>query len=124
MSKKKGLTYEEIMIAATRGLPNLLEDKKHAIFIFFDTDRYRGDQNKLENIAEYRHGLKPSDFKKIVKRINSSTLKKDKERKNTYNLYIRRKTVGREFIKISLEIDFEEENTAKVKTIYMTKKIK
>lgn len=124
MSKKKGLTYNEKMIAAISSLPNPLEDKRHAIYIYFENDRYRSNQNRLDHIVEYRHGLKPSDIEQIPKRIKNSTLKKDKERKNTYNLYIRRKTVKKEFIKISLEIDFEKDNSAKVKTIYITKNLK
>ena len=51
-------------------------------------------------------------------------LKKDKERNNTYNLYISRNNYRTEFIKISIELDFKKSNVAVVKTIFITKNVK
>ena len=68
--------------------------------------------------------LNIGDFRRIVQHINESTLKKDIERKDTYNLYIKRNNYGNEYIKISLEIDYTKSNEAIVKTIFITKNIK
>ena len=124
MAKKKGLTYEEKMINALNTLPNPLEDTKHRIFIIFENDRARSGQSRFEHIIMPRHELKPTDIQRISKKINVSILRMDKERTNTYNLYVPRYSYKKEYIKLSLELDFRKSNIGKVKTIYITKSLK
>ena len=112
------------MIKALDSIPKPLEDKKHRIYVVFEDSRARSNQTRFEHIILPRHELKPSDIKRIPKQIKSSVLKKDKERSNTYNLYIVRNSYGTEFIKISIELDFKKSNTAIVKTIFITKNVK
>ena len=124
MAKRKGLSYEEKMIRALNKIPCPLEDKKHRILIYFVNNRARSNESRFEHISLLRHDLNTNDIKRIVEHINESTLKKDLERKDTYNLYIKRNNYGCEFIKISLEIDFTKSNDATVKTMFITRNIK
>ena len=66
----------------------------------------------------------PSDIERIPKYINESELIMDKERKYTFNLYIKRNNYSNEYIKMSLNLDFSVSNKAKIKTIFITKVIK
>ena len=124
MTKRKGPSIEEKLIKALRELPNPLEDKKHRIRIYFIDNRARSNESRFEHISLFRHNLQPSDIERISRHINRSTLKKDPERNNTYNLYIKRKSNHSEYIKISLELDFTISNEAVVKTIFITTHIK
>ena len=124
MAKQKGLSYEQKLINALNNLPNPLEDKKHRIFIYFVNDRARSNEGRFEHITLMRHDLNISDVEKIPRKINKSILKKDGERKNTFNIYIKRNSYGREYIKISLEIDFFKSNSGIVKTIFITTNMK
>lgn len=124
MAKRKTLSYEEKMINALIKLPNPLEDKKHRINIYFVDNRARSNESRFEHISLLRHDLLPSDIRRIAEQINKSILKKDSERKDTYNLYITRNNYGKEYIKISLELNFKESNNAIVKTIFITKNMK
>ena len=124
MTKRKGLSYEERMINALMKLPNPLEDKKHRIFVYFIDNRARSNETRFEHISLLRHDLIPNDIRRIASQINKSTLKKDSERKDTYNLYIVRNNYGKEYIKISLELNFDKSNNAIVKTIFITKNMK
>lgn len=121
MSNKKHITYEEKIIKALKSLPNPLKDNKHRIIIVFEDNRARSNESRFEHIAVSRHELLPSDIKQIPKRIETSALKKDKDRTNTYNIYIRRNGHIGEYIKISIEIDFRKSNVGLVKTIFITK---
>ena len=124
MAKRKGLSYEEKMIRALNKIPCPLEDKKHRIMIYFVDNRARSNESRFEHISLSRHDLNTSDIKRIIEHINDSILKKDLERKDTYNLYIKRNNYGCEYIKISLEIDFAKSNEAIVKTMFITRDIK
>lgn len=124
MAKRKDLSYEEKMINALNNLPNPLEDKKHRIFIIFIDNRARSNESRFEHISLLRHELLPSDIRRISQQINKSIMKQDSDRKDTYNLYIKRNNYGKEFIKISLELNFKESNNAFVKTIFITKNMK
>ena len=121
MSKKRELTYEEKIIKALNSLPNPIEDDKHRIKILFENNRARSNETRFEHIALQRHELLPSDIKQIKKGIKTSILRKDKERTDTFNLFIKRNNCSGEYIKVSLEVDFKKSNTAKVKTIYIVK---
>ena len=121
MANKKHLTYEEKIIKALKSLPNPLIDNKHRIIIVLDNNRERSNESRFEHIAVSRHELLPSDIKQIPKRTETSILKKDKERTNTYNIYIARNGHVGEYIKISIEIDFKKSNIGFVKTIYITR---
>ena len=101
-------------------IPNPLEDKKHRIYIFFFNNRARSNQTRFEHISLTRHKLMKSDFKRIVERINESDLKKDVKKKDTFNLYIKRNNYGKEYIKISVELNFSKSNNAVVKSIFIT----
>lgn len=124
MAKKHGLTYEEKMINALNKLPNPIEDKRHGIRIIFQDDRARSNQSRYDHIIDTRHELMPNDIKRIPTGIKTSELRKDKERNNTYNLYIKRNSQKGDYIKISLNIDFNKSNEATVKTIFITKNVK
>jgi len=124
MKKKKGLSKEERLVKALRELPNPLEDKKHRILIIFDDNRARSNQSRFDHITLERHRLEPNDIKRIPRKIKESEMEKDKERKDTYNLYIKRNNYSNEFIKISLKMDFKESNKAIVKTIFITNNYK
>ena len=120
MAKRKGLSYEEKMINALKKLPSPIIDKKHRIRIYFENNRARSNESRFEHISLTRHELHPCDFDKILRRINKSILKKDCERKNTYNLYVKRDNFGKEYIKVSLELNFSKSNEAYVKTVFIT----
>ena len=124
MARKKVLTYEEKMIIALNAFPSPLKDKKHGIVIVFENDRARSNENRLEHIIDPRHELQPKDIKRIPKKIEESILKKDKDRENTFSLYIPRNNYGFEYIKISLRIDFKKSNQATIKTIFITRNLK
>ena len=124
MAKRKGLSYEQKLINALSKLPNPLEDNKHRIFIFFVNDMARSNESRFEHISLKRHELLPSDIEKINRNINKSILKKDSERKDTFNLYIKRNKYGNKYIKVSLELNFSKSNKANVKTIFITTNMK
>ena len=124
MSKKKGLSYEEKMINALKSLPNPIEDKRHRIFIVFENDRARSNESRYDHIISLRHDLTPRDIERITKGIKTAILKKDKERTNTFNIYIKRNNYSGEYIKISIDIDFTKSNKGTVKTIYITEVLK
>ena len=124
MAKRKGLTYEEKLINALKKLPNPIEDKRHGIVIVFENDRARSNQSRFEHIAVLRHELRPSDIKQIPSGIKTSIFRKDKDRANTFNLFIKRNNYSGEYIKISLEIDFKKSNIGTVKTMFIIKDLK
>ena len=124
MSKKKKLSYEEKMLEALKSLPNPIEDKRHNIDIYFNDDRARSNESRFEHVIEKRHELLPSDIKRIPNNIKKAIFKIDKERKDSYNYYIRRNRNSDAFIKISVRINPETPKTAIVKTIFVTKNLK
>ena len=124
MPRKKKQTKKEQIIKALYELPNPLEDKKHRIVIFFHNDKARSNETRFDHIAMERHNLHPRDIKRIAQKINESTIEKDKERGETYNLYIKRNSYGNEYIKISLNLDYRKSNEATVKTIFITRNYK
>lgn len=121
MSRRRGLSYEQKLISALEKLPSPLEDKKHNIEIYFEDNRARSNQSRFEHIVDQRHGLRPSDINRIIRYINESKLKKDHERKDTFNLYIKRNSYSNEYIKLSLKVDGEVPKNVVVKTIFITK---
>ncbi|MBO6280475.1 MAG: hypothetical protein J6M95_02720 [Bacilli bacterium] len=124
MAKRKGLTYEQKLIDALKKLPNPIIDKRHNLKIYFIDDRARSNQSRFEHIINQRHGLRPSDFERIERNIKKCIFKKDLERAETYNLYIRRNNIRDEYIKISVKISPDEPDIARVKTIFITRVIK
>ena len=124
MSKTKGLSYEEKLINALRKLPAPLEDKRHNLKIFFDDNRARSNESRFEHITKRRHELHPNDIQRIIKNIKKCILKKDLERTDTYNIYIKRNNYNNEYIKISVQIKPNEPNIAVVKTVFITKVLK
>ncbi len=124
MSKKKKLTPDEKVRKALEELPCPIIDTKHGIKIYCVNDRARSNQSRIEHIVLERHSLMPSDIERIPKYINESELIMDKERKYTFNLYIKRNNYSNEYIKMSLNLDFSVSNKAKIKTIFITKVIK
>lgn len=121
MTKKKSLSYKGKITRAISRLPCPLFDKKHGIIIYFVDNRARSNESRYEHIGSPRHNLQPRDIERIAAKINDSELRQDKERSNTYNLYISRNNYNKEYIKISLDIDFNISNEATVKTIFITK---
>jgi len=124
MRKRKGLSYEQKLINALKKLPNPLEDKRHNIMIYFDDNRARSNQSRFQHIVNMRHGLKPSDVERIPRYIRSCIFKKDIERSDTFNIYIKRNSYSDEYIKLSIEIKPETPKKATVKTIFITTNIK
>ena len=124
MAKRKRLSYEKRMIKALKMIPCPLEDKKHRILLFFEDNRARSNESRFEHISLSRHDLCVGDVKRIISCINKSVLRKDTERKDTYNLYIKRNNYGNEYIKISLELNFHKSNKATVKTLFITTIVK
>lgn len=120
MAKKKVLSYEQKMINALNKLPNPLHDNRHNIDIYFVNDRARSNQSRFEHIIAYNHGLIPSDIERIARYINTSRLKKDPNRKCTYNLFVKRNSFNNEFIKISINFENKSDRCAIVKTIFIT----
>jgi len=121
MAKRKGLSYEEKLVNALRNLPCPLVDKRHNLKIYFDDNRARSNESRFEHIVNQRHGLRPSDIERIHRYINMSKLKKDRERKETFNLFIKRNSIDNEYIKLSLKIEDNNPTQATVKTIFITK---
>ena len=121
MAKKKGLTYEQKLIEALEKLPRPLIDKKHNLKIYLIDDRARSNQSRFRHIIDPRHGLLASDIERIGRYINVSKLKMDHERKETFNLFIKRNSFNNEYIKVSLKIADKEPRKAYVKTIFITK---
>ena len=122
---KKRVTYEERIINAVKSLPNPLEDKRHSLFIYFVDDRARSNETRFTHIASKRHELTVYDIRRIPRQIKTCVFKKDKERKETFNLYIKRfNFIDDEYIKLSVAIEEKEPHRAVVKTIFITKNIK
>ena len=121
MTKKNRITYEEKMISILDQLPYPIVDKKHGIKIYFKNKRARSNQSRYEHIVKSRHGLKPNDLERIPRFINQSTLRKDRERKDTFNIYIRRNSYNNEYIKISIECKDNNTKEGIVKTVFITK---
>lgn len=124
MAKRKGLTYEQKLINALKKLPNPLFDVKHNLKIYFNDNRARSNQSRFEHITNPRHSLLASDIERIVRYINVSKLKMDHERKETYNLFIKRNSFNNEYIKLCLEIKDDNPREATVKTIFITRVVK
>ena len=121
MKRRNGITYEQKLIDALEKLPSPLIDKKHNLKIYFVNNRARSNQSRFEHITDLKHGLLASDIERIVRYINSSKLKMDHDRKETYNLFIKRNSFSDEYIKISLKIEDIRQRTAYVKTIFITR---
>lgn len=124
MAKTKGLSYEEKLIKALKELPCPLEDKRHNLKIYFDDNKARSNQSRFEHIVMRRHELLPSDIKRIPRYIKYCIFKRDPERTDTYNIYIKRNSYSDEYIKISVTINQREPSFALVKTIFITKVLK
>ena len=93
MGKKKKLTYEEKLEIALKSLPFPIYDSKHRIEIYCVNDRARSNQSRYDHILQERHNLIVSDIVTIPRKIKDSELIKDKKRKDTYNLFIKRNKV-------------------------------
>ena len=124
MSKRKKLTNEEKLISALKKIPCPLIDKRHNLEIYFDDNRARSNQSRFEHIVLSRHQLKQKDIERIPIHIKKCIFKKDQERTDTYNIYIKRNNYSGEYIKISVEIKQSEPNVAVVKTVFITNVLK
>ena len=92
--------------------------------IYFDDNRARSNQSRFEHIVLSRHQLKQKDIERIPIHIKKCIFKKDQERTDTYNIYIKRNNYSGEYIKISVEIKQSEPNVAVVKTVFITNVLK
>ena len=124
MANKKYQTYAEKMEEALKQLPKPIVDKRHNIFIYLENDRARTNQTRVQHIIDARHDLCPRDILNIPRKIKKCIFKKDTERNDTYNVYIKRANNSDEYIKISLKIKEESPRRASIKTIFITKNIK
>ena len=121
MGKKKKLSYEERLEKALKSLPFPIEDNKHRIKIYCTNNRARSNQSRFDHILQERHNLTVKDIESIPRKINTSHLEKDKKRKDTYNIYIKRSVVLGGYILISVNLDYKKSNKATVKTIFIRK---
>ena len=119
MAKHKGQTYEQKLTEALKKLPSPLIDKRHNLKIYFNDDKARSNQSRFEHIIDPRHGLLASDIERIARYINVSKLKMDHERKETFNLFVKRNSFNNKYIKVSLRITEKEPKIANVKTIFI-----
>lgn len=124
MAKRKGLSYEQKLINALKKLPSPLIDKRHNLKIYFVDNRARSNQGRFEHIIQLRHGLLPSDIERIPRYIKSCIFKKDAERTETYNIYVKRNNYSDEYIKISVKIEASNPDIAIVKTMFIANTIK
>ena len=124
MAKRKGLSYEQKLINALKKLPVPLEDKRHNLKIYFNDNRARSNRSRFEHITEFRHGLIASDIERIPRYIKTCIFKRDLERTETFNIYIRRNNYSDEYIKISVKINPRCPDIAVVKTMYITTIVK
>ena len=124
MANKRYRTYAEKIEDALNQLPVPLIDKRHNIRIYLENDRARSNETRVQHISDSKHDLKPQDIRRIANNIKKCIFKKDAERNDTYNIYIRRTNYSEEFIKISLTIKNDDPQKAIIKTIFITKNIK
>ena len=124
MSKRSHLSGEERLAIAIKEMPNPLEDRRHNLSIYLVNDKASSNENRFEHIINPRHELTTNDIKRIPKLLHKAIMKKDKERKETFNLYIRRFNYKEEYIKISIHINPEYPQKAYIKTIFITKNVK
>lgn len=121
--KNKGQSWETL-VSALEKLPNPIWDKKHNLQIYFENDRTRSNENRFEHISGSRHELKVRDIESIPKGIQDAIIRKDNSRKRAWSLYFQRKGKAFGYVKIGLKVDPDKPEIAKVKTIFITKKIK
>ena len=124
MSNKRNIPYEQKVIEALKGLPNPLEDKRHNLLIVLEDNKIRSNETRFEHISLERHEITPNDIKRIPKVLKKCIFKIDKERKNTYSIYLRRNNYSGEYIKISIYINPQDPHKGFVKTIFITKTVK
>lgn len=124
MTKRKGPSYETKMMNALNNLPNPLEDLKHNLVLYFPNNRARSNETRFEHYIKFSHKLLPSDIKYIPEGIKKAKLKKDKLRKWTYEYTFIRKCNKNEYIKICIQFEKDDAHVAKVKTIFVSKKVK
>ncbi len=121
MSKKNGSSYETKMINALKSLPNPIEDSRHGLLLYFIDNRARSNESRFEHILKVSHLLSPKDIKYIPEGIKKSKLKKDKVRKRTFEYIFKRSGIKREFIRICIQLDKEDQHIAVVKTMFVSK---
>lgn len=113
------------MVQELKKLPNPIEDKRHNLYIYFDNNQARSNQTRFQHLFTIRHMLKVNDIRRIKNGIKTCIFRKDLERTDTYNIYIKRFSYSdSEYIKISLQIDPRKPRIANVKTMFITKTIK
>lgn len=121
MAKRKGISYEEKLINALKKLPNPIEDTKHGLFLYFIDNRARSNESRFEHFFKASHMLLPRDIEHIPSGIKKAKLRKDKNRKRTFEYTFERKGNKKEFVKICIQIDKEDSRIAIVKTIFVSK---
>ena len=125
MSKKKSANYSQNLVDALNKLPSPIYDERHDLTVYLDNNKARSNQSRFQHICSTRHKLSVKDIQNIPEGIQkNSTLKKDKNKKNTFNYYFKRKSNKGEYIKISVSVDEELPKSVKIKTIFITKVMK
>ena len=125
-TRKPKVYNPQLIIEEIEKMPNPFFDDVHNLTITIK-GRARSNQTRKEHIAQYGHDLKVRDIALIVdssKKIVFYKYKKDKNHKDTYNYYIKRKGEDKGFIKVSIQISKQNKKKAWVKTIFITNKIK
>lgn len=126
MTKRKPKIYNpNDLIAAIKKWPNPMYDKKHGFYIYIDDGRARSNQTRIEHIVEFGHDLKVRDLELIPEGIKHYfEYKKDPVYKNTFSYYFKRKGRDKGIIKMSIQIDNNDNKRAWIKTIFITYVIK
>ena len=123
--KFKENEYNLDILDALKKLPKEVYDKKHKITVCFENDNARTNETRFEHIAKRNHELKVRDIESIPKGINCYLkFSKSKDIKDTYYYYIPRKGNDYGLIQVAILIDLNDRTRARVKTIFITYKIK
>ena len=125
MSKKKPKIYDPTnLIAIIKNWPQPISDTKHGYDIYIE-GRARSNQTREEHIVEHGHDLKTRDLELVPEGIKHYfKYKKDPIYKDTYNYYLKRGGMDKGLVKVSVQIDSNDNKKAWIKTIFITYKIK
>ena len=124
-NKRNDKIYDQKLIEALKKLPPQIEDKKHGFVIEIKDDRARSNETRFEHIAKKNHELKVRDIEAIPEGIIKYVkYEKSEEIENTFYYYIKRKGEDRGFIQVAILIDKNNPKKARIKTIFISHRIK
>ena len=125
MAKKRTKKYDPNLVEALKKLAFPIVDKRHNLIVYLDDERARSNQTRLEHIAKCGHDLTVKDIEAIPDGITKySKLKKERNRKDSFNYYFPRKGQEMSYIQISVKIDKNDRRIAKIKTVFVARRVK